>query len=97
MSQHQLSVSTALLLSGLLTGCALWKPPVQTVVIKPPYLTSAYQCQSAPPVPDATATDTDLAVFLVQLWGAWADCHDQLTAVGEDMAIWDQYAIPTSK
>jgi hypothetical protein len=48
-------------------------------------------------VPGEDATDTDLAVFLAQTYGAWADCHDQLVAVGEDMARWDQKKIPTQK
>jgi hypothetical protein len=66
-------------------------------MISPPYLPSAYRCQPAPAVPGESATDTDLAVFLAQLWGAWADCYDQLTAVGEDMARWDQKNIPAIK
>ena len=81
----------------LSSGCAHWRPPERTLVISPPYLPSAYRCQSAPPVPGEDATDTDLAVFLAQTYGAWADCHDQLKAVGEDMARWDQKNTPTQK
>ena len=70
---------------------------MQTVVISPPYMASAYQCQGHPIVPWVGASDTDLAVFMAQLWGAWADCHDQLTAVGEDAARWDQKNNPAQK
>jgi hypothetical protein len=34
---------------------------------------------------------------MAQLWGAWADCYDQLGAVGEDAARWDQKNNPAQK
>lgn len=34
---------------------------------------------------------------MAQIYGAWADCSDQLKAVGEDMAIWNQKNTPTAK
>lgn len=48
-------------------------------------------------MPGGQATDTDLAVFVAQLWGAWSDCYDQLAAVGEDMDRWSQKNMPTQK
>lgn len=91
------SVSLALLSLALLSGCGHLRRPAQTLVISSPYLPSAYQCQRAPAVPGEQASDTDLAVFIAQLWGAWSDCYDQLVAVGEDMERWSQKNIPTQK
>ena len=97
MSLRRLTVSAALLLLVPLPACGHLKRPVQTVVISPPYMASAYQCQGHPVVPWVGASDTDLAVFMAQLWGAWADCYDQLGAVGEDAARWDQTNRPAQK
>jgi hypothetical protein len=62
------------------------KPPAP-VVLKPVFPASSFVCDAAPTLAEQP-TDVDLAVYLVELWGAWADCSDQLTSVGQTIQTW---------
>lgn len=87
MSPLRSSALAVLLSAALLSGCVSSRQPAP-VVLKPAFLPSTFQCQKAPPVPGGQASDIDLAVFIAQLYGAWADCSDQLTGVGNDLQAW---------
>ena len=38
-------------------------------------------CQDAPTIPEDTATQKDVAVFVAKLWGAWDNCSGNLRTV----------------
>jgi len=46
-----------------------------------PIPASLLTCQDAPEVPDKTATQKSVSVFVATLWRAWDDCSKNLGAV----------------
>ena len=73
------------LLLLLLLGCASCATqPVATTLAVAPIPEPLLTCQDAPDVPDpGTATQRDVAAFMVHLWGSWEDCTGNLAAISE--------------
>lgn len=64
----------------LLTGCAAWVRPA-------PLPTELVTPAPEPTVPDlATATDKDMAAYMVQLWQAYRVTADKLLEIGRMQA-----------
>ena len=86
--RRQFAMNPSRMTALLLLPCAALLASCQTVerVIRPSLIVpnSLLQCQDYPDVPDAdTATDVDIAVFMLRGEDAWRDCRDTLTEVGD--------------
>lgn len=71
--------------AALLTACAKSEPPpkliVETKIERLRVPDSLLACALAPPIPADGATQRDVALFIADLWAAWADCRSKLAAV----------------
>ncbi len=79
MNQRRLIALTALLSAGLLASCASVERVIRPPLVVPPSLLS---CADYPATPDpATASDVDIAVYMLRGEDAWRDCRDTLADV----------------
>lgn len=76
-------------LLACLAGCTA--PAPAPVTAWPTVPSALLVCQPAPPVPTKASHQSDVAQYIVNLWGAGQDCRDKLRAVriqlGGDQAL----------
>ena len=73
--------SLLLLCAVLLTGCADPEVLTKVVVERPSVPSSLLECAPAPSVPGPDAEDVELALYLIELDAARADCASKLGLV----------------
>lgn len=67
------------------------QPVVRDRLIVAPIPAPLLSCLDAPPVPGETATQRDAAFFMIQLYGAWDDCSQNLRSVRDMVAAQKAY------
>lgn len=75
----RLSIALPVLLSAaLLVSCSSVERVIRPRLVIPPSLLT---CSDYPQPPDQTASDVDLAVYMLRGEDAWRDCRDTLADV----------------
>lgn len=81
MNPSRMSALILLPCAALLASCASAQRIIRPNLIVP---NSLLVCQDYPDVPDPdTASDVEVALFLIRGEDAWRDCRDTLTEVGD--------------
>ncbi len=78
-----------LLAAAALAGCSMPVTPapvIQTKLITPYVPATLYDCGTAPAVPEQNSQESDVARYIVTLWGWGNECHSHLLAVQQSLA-----------
>ena len=79
----QIRVAYPLLLSVLLTGCANSSlersPPTELIESKPSI--DLLNCKDSPDIPSRGSTDTQVAIYMINLWEVADDCKSRMDAL----------------
>lgn len=86
-TQAKRSVALASVLCALcaLAGCAEERPPrllTQIQIEKPEIPPELLTCPAIPPPPEGIAMQSDVAAYMIDLFGAGSECRRKLEAVG---------------